>query len=209
MASLPQDKEIKLAQSKSLAECNLSMEPKVNDAKNRLQSTYADAIKTKQEVELLKAKLGMAVFYFKSHCKIRFPRTARWTQLARYFKRLHVKLTIKARFVILKFDWVFLGDCWEIHERRFGNWGFCKEIQWKAGSITHAVRYDTVPKICFSKVKSEKLLNTLRDQQYQTAPAPSMSMPAAPMQMPTPYPMGASYPNLAGYRNSYPAQNRF
>jgi len=41
-----------------MAECNLSMEPKMNEAKSRLQATYNEAIKTKQEVETLKAKLG-------------------------------------------------------------------------------------------------------------------------------------------------------
>lgn len=57
VTALPQDKEMKLAQSKSMAECNLSMEPKLNEAKSRLQSSFSEAVKARQEVELLKAKL--------------------------------------------------------------------------------------------------------------------------------------------------------
>lgn len=48
---------MKLAQSKSQAECNLSMEPKLKAAKARLVTTHNEAEKTKSEVELLKAKL--------------------------------------------------------------------------------------------------------------------------------------------------------
>lgn len=48
---------MKLAQSKSQAEYNLSMEPKLKAAKERLATTYNEAEKIKSEVELLKAKL--------------------------------------------------------------------------------------------------------------------------------------------------------
>ncbi|KAH7730595.1 Protein CD4.3 [Aphelenchoides avenae] len=57
ISSLPADKEMKLAQSKSQAEYNLSMEPKLKAAKERLATTYNEAEKIKSEVELLKAKL--------------------------------------------------------------------------------------------------------------------------------------------------------
>lgn len=51
------DKELKLAQSKSFAEYNLSMEPKLREGSSRLETTHNTAIKMKDEVELLKAKL--------------------------------------------------------------------------------------------------------------------------------------------------------
>uniref|UniRef100_A0AC34G0T6 VPS37 C-terminal domain-containing protein n=1 Tax=Panagrolaimus sp. ES5 TaxID=591445 RepID=A0AC34G0T6_9BILA len=57
IASLPSEKEVKLAQSKSMAECNLSMEPQVKEKKAKLAKTYEEAVKTKAEVEALKAQL--------------------------------------------------------------------------------------------------------------------------------------------------------
>uniref|UniRef100_A0A7E4VQN4 VPS37 C-terminal domain-containing protein n=1 Tax=Panagrellus redivivus TaxID=6233 RepID=A0A7E4VQN4_PANRE len=57
VSQLPSEREVKLAQSKSMAECNLSMEPQVQEARAKLSKTYTEALKTKQEVESLKEKL--------------------------------------------------------------------------------------------------------------------------------------------------------
>ncbi|KAL3103274.1 hypothetical protein niasHS_002460 [Heterodera schachtii] len=57
VSSLPNDKEIKLAQSKSLAEYNLSIEPQLNKALSHLRETHANAVRTKEEVNEMKAKL--------------------------------------------------------------------------------------------------------------------------------------------------------
>ena len=57
VSALSADKELKLAQGKSLAECNLSMEPKLNEARSRLETTHAEALNAKQQAELLKAQL--------------------------------------------------------------------------------------------------------------------------------------------------------
>jgi len=54
---LPREKEGKLAQNKLIAENNLSLEPKLNNAVERLQKAHAEAIKTKQDVLELKEKL--------------------------------------------------------------------------------------------------------------------------------------------------------
>lgn len=48
---------MKLAQSKSFAEYNLSMEPKLREGCSRLESTHNTAMKLKDEVEVLKARL--------------------------------------------------------------------------------------------------------------------------------------------------------
>jgi hypothetical protein len=45
---------MKLAQSKSLAEYNLSIERKLNEAILKLQKTHADSIEAKKEVEHLR-----------------------------------------------------------------------------------------------------------------------------------------------------------
>uniref|UniRef100_A0A915EK49 VPS37 C-terminal domain-containing protein n=1 Tax=Ditylenchus dipsaci TaxID=166011 RepID=A0A915EK49_9BILA len=57
VSSLLTDKELKLAQSKSFAEYNLSLEPKLREACTRLETSHANASKEKHEVELLKARL--------------------------------------------------------------------------------------------------------------------------------------------------------
>lgn len=54
VANLPREKEAKLLQSKSLAEYNLSLEPKLKEAVNKLRLTHEKAVKTKNEVNELK-----------------------------------------------------------------------------------------------------------------------------------------------------------
>lgn len=51
------DKDLKLAQCKSYAEYNLSMEPKLTEACEKLKSTHERASKLKEEVESLKKDL--------------------------------------------------------------------------------------------------------------------------------------------------------
>ncbi|MFH4980534.1 hypothetical protein AB6A40_007243 [Gnathostoma spinigerum] len=55
--TLPTEREMGLAQNKSLAEWNLSQEPKLEEAKARLKETYDKAVSLKAEVEELKARL--------------------------------------------------------------------------------------------------------------------------------------------------------
>uniref|UniRef100_A0A914WGP6 VPS37 C-terminal domain-containing protein n=1 Tax=Plectus sambesii TaxID=2011161 RepID=A0A914WGP6_9BILA len=55
--SMPTEREMGLAHNKSLAEWNLSQEPKLNEAKQRLRATYDGALQLKQEVEGLKQRL--------------------------------------------------------------------------------------------------------------------------------------------------------
>lgn len=57
VSSLLTDKELKLAQSKSFAEYNLSMEPKLNEACSKLELTHSNAVQLKDEVEKLKQTL--------------------------------------------------------------------------------------------------------------------------------------------------------
>uniref|UniRef100_A0AC34QTR3 VPS37 C-terminal domain-containing protein n=1 Tax=Panagrolaimus sp. JU765 TaxID=591449 RepID=A0AC34QTR3_9BILA len=57
IASIPTEREMKLAQSKSMAECNLSFEPKLKEARAKLSQTYTEALKVKQEVEQMKNQL--------------------------------------------------------------------------------------------------------------------------------------------------------
>lgn len=47
-----------LAQNKSLAEWNLSQEPKIREGKERLLQTFEQASKMKEEAEELKNRLG-------------------------------------------------------------------------------------------------------------------------------------------------------
>uniref|UniRef100_A0A915Q3N8 VPS37 C-terminal domain-containing protein n=1 Tax=Setaria digitata TaxID=48799 RepID=A0A915Q3N8_9BILA len=56
--TLPTEREMGLVQNKSLAEWNLSQEPKIEEAKKRLRSTYGEAVKVKEEVMKLKEKLN-------------------------------------------------------------------------------------------------------------------------------------------------------
>ncbi|VDM45328.1 unnamed protein product [Toxocara canis] len=55
--TLPTEREMGLVQNKSLAEWNLSQEPKLEEAKKKLLNTYEQAVSVKAEVEELKAKL--------------------------------------------------------------------------------------------------------------------------------------------------------
>ncbi|VDN22253.1 unnamed protein product, partial [Gongylonema pulchrum] len=55
--TLPTEREMGLVQNKSLAEWNLSQEPKIEEAKRRLLSSYEEAVKVKEEVLSLKEKL--------------------------------------------------------------------------------------------------------------------------------------------------------
>ena len=48
---------MRLVEAKSLAECNLSYERKLNDAVQKLGSTHKNLIETKKEVQELKVKL--------------------------------------------------------------------------------------------------------------------------------------------------------
>jgi len=57
VSALPREKENKLAQNKLIAENNLSIEPKLNNAVERLQSIHAEALKTRKEVLELRSKL--------------------------------------------------------------------------------------------------------------------------------------------------------
>lgn len=54
ISTLPNDKEMKLAQSKSLAEYNLSNERKIRDALTKLRETQSRTIDVKKQVEQLK-----------------------------------------------------------------------------------------------------------------------------------------------------------
>ncbi|EFO27819.1 hypothetical protein LOAG_00655 [Loa loa] len=56
--TLPTEREMGLVQNKSLAEWNLSQEPKIEEAKRRLRTTYEEAVKVKDEVMELKEKLN-------------------------------------------------------------------------------------------------------------------------------------------------------
>ncbi|VDO17790.1 unnamed protein product [Brugia timori] len=56
--TLPTEREMGLVQNKSLAEWNLSQEPKIEEAKRQLRSTYEEAVKIKEEVMELKEKLN-------------------------------------------------------------------------------------------------------------------------------------------------------
>ncbi|KAI1709778.1 modifier of rudimentary (Mod(r)) protein domain-containing protein [Ditylenchus destructor] len=58
VSSVLSDKELKLAQCKSFAEYNLSMEPKMREGAARLKATYDSVLREKQEVEQLKNRLG-------------------------------------------------------------------------------------------------------------------------------------------------------
>ncbi|VDN07536.1 unnamed protein product [Thelazia callipaeda] len=57
--ALPTEREMVLVQNKSLAEWNLSQEPKIDEAKKRLQTTYNEAVKVKDEVMELKKQLDL------------------------------------------------------------------------------------------------------------------------------------------------------
>ncbi|KAE9556653.1 hypothetical protein FO519_000059 [Halicephalobus sp. NKZ332] len=54
---IPTDREVKLAQAKSMAECNLSFEPKLKDARTKLSQTYTETLKAKADVENMKKEL--------------------------------------------------------------------------------------------------------------------------------------------------------
>ncbi|CAG9532079.1 unnamed protein product [Cercopithifilaria johnstoni] len=56
--TLPTEREMGLVQNKSLAEWNLSQEPKIEEAKKQLRTTYEEAVKIKEEVMELKEKLN-------------------------------------------------------------------------------------------------------------------------------------------------------
>lgn len=56
--TLPTEREMGLVQNKSLAEWNLSQEPKIEEAKKQLRTTYEEAVKVKEEVMELKEKLS-------------------------------------------------------------------------------------------------------------------------------------------------------
>ncbi|KAL3984806.1 Modifier of rudimentary (Mod(r)) family protein [Acanthocheilonema viteae] len=56
--TLPTEREMGLVQNKSLAEWNLSQEPKIEEAKRQLRTTYEEAVKVKEEVMELKEKLN-------------------------------------------------------------------------------------------------------------------------------------------------------
>lgn len=65
--TLPTEREMGLVQNKSLAEWNLSQEPKIEEAKRQLQTTYEEAVKVKEEVMELKEKLSkFSAFSFRS-----------------------------------------------------------------------------------------------------------------------------------------------
>jgi len=51
------EKEMKLTQSKILAEHNLTVEPKLKDAVAKLTSTHSDILKNKESVDILKVQL--------------------------------------------------------------------------------------------------------------------------------------------------------
>lgn len=63
---MPTEREMGLVQNKSLAEWNLSQEPKIEEAKKRLRNTYEEAVKVKEKVMELKEKLSefAAIFSF-------------------------------------------------------------------------------------------------------------------------------------------------
>lgn len=51
------DKDLKLTQCKTLADYNLSLQPKLNDARSKLEVTHKEATELKNDVEELKKKL--------------------------------------------------------------------------------------------------------------------------------------------------------
>uniref|UniRef100_A0A1I8ARW0 VPS37 C-terminal domain-containing protein n=1 Tax=Steinernema glaseri TaxID=37863 RepID=A0A1I8ARW0_9BILA len=55
--ALPNEKDMVLAQNKSYAECNLALEPKLNEAKAELMENYRKALEYKSQVEALKSQL--------------------------------------------------------------------------------------------------------------------------------------------------------
>lgn len=58
MKSLVTEKEMLLAQNKSLAEYNLGQEPKLRQAKEKLLHTYEEAAKHKELATAKKIQLG-------------------------------------------------------------------------------------------------------------------------------------------------------
>ncbi|VDK82894.1 unnamed protein product [Litomosoides sigmodontis] len=75
--TLPTEREMGLVQNKSLAEWNLSQEPKIEEAKRQLRTTYEEAVKVKQEIRCRKKD--------------------RWTHRVHFSKLLHSLLMTKAK----------------------------------------------------------------------------------------------------------------
>lgn len=61
---MPTEREMGLVQNKSLAEWNLSQEPKIEEAKKQLRNTYEEAVKVKEEVMELKKQLSIFYAYY-------------------------------------------------------------------------------------------------------------------------------------------------
>uniref|UniRef100_A0A914XU90 VPS37 C-terminal domain-containing protein n=1 Tax=Panagrolaimus superbus TaxID=310955 RepID=A0A914XU90_9BILA len=163
IASLPSEKEVKLAQSKSMAECNLSMEPQVKEKKAKLAKTYEEAVKTKAEVEELKAQLDNVAEN-------------------RSLDVISALLQASAREAEDESEKIaeqFYSGGMDIGE-------FVKTFEEKR-MLAHK-----------RKVKSEKLIEILRSQEYPSPNPGSSGVPPVPSR--TPYPVGnVGYPSVPGH----------
>lgn len=169
ISALPNDKEIKLAQSKSLAEYNLSVERKLKDEMTNLQVNHSNAIQAKQEVELLKAQLDTI---------------AESRSLDTVLAQLKT-LAQEAEDESEKISEQFRNGSIDIDDfvRQFG----------EKRSTSH-----------LRKVKTEKLAELLRQQQYQSTPRGAGGMTSNQAKSTSAYPaLGQGYAQSANYRHSY------
>ena len=67
--NLEVDKETLLASNKSLADYNLSREPKLVQGKQQLATTYEEAVEVQKEFEKNKQKLGKCSHFLTRLCK--------------------------------------------------------------------------------------------------------------------------------------------
>uniref|UniRef100_A0A915C2E8 VPS37 C-terminal domain-containing protein n=1 Tax=Parascaris univalens TaxID=6257 RepID=A0A915C2E8_PARUN len=154
--TLPTEREMGLVQNKSLAEWNLSQEPRLEEAKKKLLNTYDEAIKIKAEVEELKAKLDSMSEQRSLDTSSALLQAA--TQSAEDESEAIVDRFMKGEIDVDQFIKEFMEKKMLAHMRR---------------------------------IKSEKLLSILRQQQY-TAPSTISNS--------TPYPLqgGGIYPQAPG-----------
>uniref|UniRef100_A0AC35G191 VPS37 C-terminal domain-containing protein n=1 Tax=Panagrolaimus sp. PS1159 TaxID=55785 RepID=A0AC35G191_9BILA len=162
IASIPSEKEVKLAQSKSMAECNLSMEPQIKEKKAKLAKTYEEAKKAKAEVEALKAQLDNVAEN-------------------RSLDVISALLQASAREAEDESEKIaeqFYSGGMDIGE-------FVKSFEEKR-MLAHK-----------RKVKSEKLVEILKSQEY-TSPNQGTAVPPVPSR--TPYPVGnIGYPSVPSH----------
>ncbi|KHN83036.1 Vacuolar protein sorting-associated protein 37B [Toxocara canis] len=154
-----------LVQNKSLAEWNLSQEPKLEEAKKKLLNTYEQAVSVKAEVEELKAKLDSMSEQRSLDTSSALLQAA--TQSAEDDSEAIADRFMKGEIDVDQFIKEFIEKKTLAHMRR---------------------------------IKSEKLLAILRQQQYT---APTQPMASSP-----PYPShgGGIYPQPP---NAIPARHSF